>query len=115
MTTITITLKEKLMLSYYKLKQKIFMKTLFRDKHLFDFSNYSIDSKFYIVFNDKVISKMKDEFEGKIIIEFFGLKSKMLNSIDVDGTENKKGKGVNSVVVKIIRYKEYLDVLIIKK
>ena len=35
--------------------------------------------------------------------------------VDIDGTENKKGKGVKSVVVKSIRHKEYLDVLINKK
>ena len=35
--------------------------------------------------------------EGKINIEFVG--SKMYSSTDVDGKENKKGKGVNSVVV----------------
>ena len=43
----------------------------------FDFSNYSKDSKFFNETNKKVIGKMKDEFDGVIIIEFVGLKSKM--------------------------------------
>ena len=36
-------------------------------KHLFDFSNYSKDSKNFDQTNKKVIGKMKDESEGKII------------------------------------------------
>ena len=47
---------------------------IYSDRHLFDFSDYSKDSKFYDVTNKKVIGKMKDEFSGKIISEFIGLK-----------------------------------------
>ena len=53
------------------------MKNFFKHKHLFDFSNYPKDSKFFDETNKKVIGKMKDEFEGKIIDEFVGLKSKI--------------------------------------
>ena len=35
----------------------------------------------------KAIDKMKDEFEGKIISQFVGLKSKMYLLIDVDGDD----------------------------
>ena len=61
------------------------------------------------------IGKMKDESEGKINIEFVGLKSKMYSLIDIDGEENKKGTGVNSVVFKNIKHKEYLDFLLNSK
>ena len=44
---------------------------------MFDFSNYSNDSKFFDKTNNKkVIDKMKDEFGGVIVEEFVGLKSK---------------------------------------
>ena len=46
-------------------------------KNLFDFSNYSKDSKFCDESNEKVIGKIKDQFSGVIIDEFIGLKSKM--------------------------------------
>ena len=46
-------------------------------KTLFDFSNYSKDSKFYDDGNKRVIAKMKDQMGGIIIDEFIGLKSKM--------------------------------------
>ena len=39
-----------------------------------------------------VIGKMKDEFKGKIISGFIGLKSKMFSIIDVEYEENKKAK-----------------------
>ena len=44
---------------------------------MFDFSNYSKDSKFFDETNKKVIGKMKDEFDGVIVVEFIGLRSKM--------------------------------------
>ena len=43
---------------------------------MFDFSNYSNDSKFFNETNKKVIGKMKDEFGGVTIVEFVVLKSK---------------------------------------
>ena len=43
---------------------------------------------------------MKDEFKGKIISEFIGLKSKRYSLIAVDDEEVKKAKGVNKNVVK---------------
>ena len=44
---------------------------------LFGFSNYPEDSKFFDEANKKVIGKMIDESEGKIIDEFVSLKSKV--------------------------------------
>ena len=38
---------------------------------------------------------MKDEFKGRIINRFVGLKSKMYSLISVDNKEVTKGKGVN--------------------
>ena len=41
---------------------------------------------------NKVIGKMKDESEGKIIDEFFGLKSKMYSMKRFDGKESNTAK-----------------------
>ena len=54
---------------------------------------------------------MKDEFKGKEINEFAGLKPKMYSLIRVDDEEVTKAKGVN----KKIRHKEFVDVLFNKK
>ena len=74
-----------------------------------------LDSKIFDLVNKKVIGKMEDEFKGKIISEFAGLKSKMYSLIDTDNEENKKAKAVNKNVVKSIRHSEYVDVLFNKK
>ena len=61
----------------YEIKSENFYEDFFKWKDLFDFSNYSKDSKFYDDDNKKVIGKMKDEYGGVIIDQFIGLKSKM--------------------------------------
>ena len=45
--------------------------------------------------NKKVIGKMKDESEGKIIGEFVGLKSKMYSMKNIDDKESNAANGVN--------------------
>ena len=54
----------------YEIKSEDADEEFFKHKHLFDFSNYPEDSKFFDETNKKVIGKMKDEPEGKIIGEF---------------------------------------------
>ena len=61
----------------YEIKSENVYEEFFKWKDLFDFSNYSKDSKFYDDANKKVIGKMKNEFGGVIVKEFVGLKSKM--------------------------------------
>ena len=61
----------------YEIKSKNVYEEFYKWEDLFDFSNYSKDSKFFDETNKKVIGKMKDEFAGVIIIGFVGLKSKM--------------------------------------
>ena len=58
---------------------------------------------------------MKDEFKGKIISEFIGLKSKMYSLVAVNNEETKNAKGVNKNVVKDIRHREYIDILFNKQ
>ena len=60
-----------------EIKSENVYEKFFKWKNLFDFSNYSKDSKFFDKTNKKVIGKMKDEFGGVIVSEFVGLKSKM--------------------------------------
>ena len=55
----------------YEIKSEDVYEEFFKHKHLFDFSNYPKDSKFFDPTNEKVISKMKDEGKGKINDEIF--------------------------------------------
>ena len=76
----------------YEIKSENVFEEFFKWKELFDFTNYSKDSKLYDDTNKKVIGKMKDEYGGVIIDQFIGLKSKMYSIKKIDGSESK---GVN--------------------
>ena len=52
----------------YEIKSKNVYEEFYWWKDLFDFSNYSKDSKFFNETNKNVIGKMEDEFGGVIII-----------------------------------------------
>ena len=84
---------------------------VYEDKDLFDFSDYSKESRFYDDSNKKVIGKMKDEMSGKVISEFIGLKSKMYSLVTADDEEKVRTKGVN----KGLGHDEFYDVLFNKK
>ena len=47
----------------YEIKAEGVYEDFYRDKNLFDFSDYPLDSKFFDPVNKKVIGKMKDEFK----------------------------------------------------
>ena len=95
----------------YEIKTKDVYEDFYQDKNLFDFNDYPLHSNFFDSGNKKVIGKMKDEFKGRKISEFVGLKSKMYSLISVDDEEVTKSKRVN----KKIRRKEFADVLFNKK
>ena len=97
--------------SVFEIKGKDVSEVSYSDKHLFDFSEYSVNSRFYGAANKKVLGKMKDEFKRQKISEFIGLKSEMYSLISVNDEEVSKAKGVS----KKIRHKEFLDVFFNKK
>ena len=99
----------------YEIEGEDTYEDFYEDNSLFDFSDYSLNSRFFNPGNKKVISKMKDGFKGKIISEFVGLKSKMYSLIAVDSAELKKAKGVNKNVVEKIRHEKFVDILFNKK
>ena len=91
----------------YEIKSEDVYEEFFKHKHLFDFSNYPKDSKFFDETNKKVIGKMKDEFGGVIVIEFVGLKSKMYSMKKIDGKECNTAKGV-SIATEFDKFKDVL-------
>ena len=95
----------------YKIKSEDVYEEFFKHKHLFDFSNYSEDSKFFDPTNKKVIGKMKEVFEGKAIGEFIGLKSKMYSIKNIDVKKSNIVKGVNIST----EFNEFKDTLFNRK
>ena len=91
----------------YEIKSENVYEEFFKWKDLFDFSNYSKDSKFFDETNKKVIGKIKYEFGGVIVIEFFGLKSKMHSMEKIDGKECNTAKGV-SIATEFDKFKDVL-------
>ena len=95
----------------YEIKSENVHEEFFKRKHLFDFSNYPKDSTFFDQANRKVIGKMKDESEGKIIGQFVGLKSEVYSLKNIDGKESNTAKGVNIAT----EFNEFKDTLFNKK
>ena len=95
----------------YEIKTEDVYEDFYQEKNLFDFSDYPLNSKFFNAVYKIVIGKMKDEFKGRKISGFIGLKSKMYSLISADDEEVTKAKVVN----KKIRHKGFFDVLVNKK
>ena len=89
----------------------MFVKDFLNTNIFFDFSNYPEDSKIFDPTNKKVIGKMKDESERKVISEFVGLKSKMYSMKNIDSKESNMAKGVNIGT----DFNEFKDTLFNKK
>ena len=74
---------------------------------MFDFSNYSKDSKLFDQTNRKVIGKMKDQSDGIVVTEFVGIKSKIYSLKKIDGKECNTAKWV-SIATEFNRFKDVL-------
>ena len=65
---------------------------------VFDLNNFPVSSKYYCSDNKKVLVKMKDEYSGKSILKFVGLKSKMYSILDESNNEKITSKGLNGFI-----------------
>ena len=99
----------------YEIKSEDVYEEIFKHEHLFDFSSYPKDLKFFDATNKKVIAKMKDESEWEIIDEFLGLKSKVHSMKNIYGKKSNTAKGVDNELKdtllnkKIIRHKIWIQ------
>ena len=73
----------------YKIGTENVYGDFYKDKELFDFSNYRKDSKYYNNANNLVVDKMKDETCGMPIKGFVRLESKMYTFITKYHHESK--------------------------
>ena len=74
----------------------------------FDTSGYCPNRPLPVALNRKVIGLMKDELGGAIITEFVALRPKLYSYKKLDGSEDKKCKGIKkSVVKKTLTFEDY--------
>ena len=66
----------------------------------FDTSGYCLNRPLPVGLNKKVIGLMKDELGGAIMTEFVALRPKLYSYKKLDGSEDKKCKGIKKCVVK---------------
>ena len=99
---------EKLKLGYmdtdflvYDIKTEDFYEDIADDvPSRFDTSGYCPNRPLPVGLNKKVIGLMKDELGGKIMAEFVALRLKLYSYKKLDGSEDKKCKGIKKCVVK---------------
>ena len=82
----------------YELREKNTCKKMYKYKEVFDLSNFPVSSKYYCSDNKKVLGKMKDEYGGKSIVKFVGLKSKMYSMLDERNNKKFTNKSHNGFI-----------------
>ncbi|XP_051168412.1 uncharacterized protein LOC127286142 [Leptopilina boulardi] len=97
----------------YEIKCEDIYKDMKKDIDKFDTSDYPANNVYDIPqVNKKVLGLMKDECNGRIVIEFVGLRSKMYSVRVEDKDFIKKAKGVKAgVVKKTIQFDDYVKCL----
>ena len=86
-------------------------KKIYKHKELLALSNFPVSSKYYCSDNKIVVGKMRDEYVGKSILKFVGLKSKMYSILD----ESNNGKITSKGHSGFIEFQEFYNTLFKKK
>ena len=84
----------------YEIEAKDVYKDFFKDRDMFDNSDYDKKSKYYFDNNKKVIGKFKDEAAGIPITEFVGLRSKMYSYMKDNQKGGTTAKGIKKNIIK---------------
>ena len=97
----------------YHIKTEDFYADIVNDvEERFDTSGYVPERPLPIGKNKKVIRLMKDELGGAIITEFVSLRPKLYSYKKLDGSEDKKCKGIKKCVVKkTLTFEDYKNCL----
>ena len=100
----------------YEIEADDVYQDFWKDKNLFDNSDYLKNSPFFDCSNKKVIGKFKDEAAGIPIVEFVGLRSKMYSYMKDNKQGSRTAKGIKKNVIKQkIQHDNYKDTLFNKK
>ena len=94
----------------YEIEAEDVYQDFWKNKEMFDNSDYNENSLFFDKKNKKVIGKFKDEAAGVPICEFVGLRSKMYSYMKDDQKGGKTAKGIKkNVIKKDIQHENYKE------
>ena len=97
---------------FYSIETDDLYKDMGNDSKLYDFSDYPTSHVLYNDVNKKVIGKFKDEYNGTVISEFIGLRSKMYSILDVHDKNKRTGKGIaRATMTHCISHNDYRNAL----
>ena len=94
----------------YEIETKNVYDDFSKNKEIFDFSNYSVKTKYHHDLNELDFGKMKDEIGSVAIEGFFGLKLKVHSILVYGSSEHKEAKSVNKNIFAKISHNESRDV-----
>ena len=92
----------------YHIKTSDVYADMMADADAYDMSEYSPNHLAFTTTNKKVLGKMKDEFNGRIVGEFVGLCPKLYSILKSDGSKKKKAKGIIKCTTAKMRHISYL-------
>ena len=84
---------------------------MLQERDAYDTSEYPTSHKLFDIKNKRLFGKMKDEYKGKLIKEFVGLRPKMYSILEADGHEKKTEKGIAERTSAKIRHDRYLNTI----
>ena len=100
----------------YEIETEDVYQEFWKDKNMFDNSDYEEKSPFFDKTNKKVIGKFKDEAAGVPIIEFIGLRSKMYSYQKDNDKQDRTAKGIKkNVIKKDLTHESYKQTLLENK
>ncbi|KAG8233740.1 hypothetical protein J437_LFUL003810 [Ladona fulva] len=96
----------------YSIKMNDINEDMLDNLDMFDTSNYPKEHLCYSDKNKKIIGKLKDECNGKVMTHFIGLRSKLYSFKVEGGKEKKKAKGITKAVKeKSLNFDDYVRCL----
>jgi hypothetical protein len=85
---------------------------LLQDLDAYDTSDYPTNHPAYSKKNTKALGKMKDEYNGRPIAEFVGLRAKMYSILEANRREKKVAKGISKRVTAKMLHENYVTALL---
>ena len=95
----------------YYIKTEDIHEVMLQEQDSYDTSEYPPSHKLFNIKNKRVLGKMKNEYKGKLIKEFVGLRPKIYSILEAVRREKATAKGITKRSSAKIRRSSYLTTL----